>query len=93
MRWGGRPPKVRFTPIVLQNPAAFLRQNNCRVCTDSRFAFFLRCLGFGRAKIFGLIVGEAMLVATLGGVLGASAASAAFVRWDGLALSGRNRPT
>ena len=52
----------------------------------------LRCLGFGRAKIFGLIVGEAMLVATLGGVLGASAASAAFVRWDGLALSGVTLP-
>ena len=52
----------------------------------------LRCLGFGTAQIFGLIVGEAMLVATIGGVLGASAAAAALVRWDGLALSGVTLP-
>jgi len=52
----------------------------------------LRCLGFGRARIFCLIVGEAMLLATVGGVLGVSAASAAFLRWHGLALSGLTLP-
>jgi ABC-type antimicrobial peptide transport system permease subunit len=52
----------------------------------------LRCLGFGRARIFSLIVGEAMLLTTVGGILGASAASVALVRWDGLALSGVTLP-
>lgn len=52
----------------------------------------LRCLGFGRGKIFGLIVGEAMLLATVGGLLGVGAAAAAFVLWDGLALSGVTLP-
>jgi putative ABC transport system permease protein len=52
----------------------------------------LRCLGYGRARIFGLIVGEAMILATVGGILGAAAASAAFLKWDGLALSGVTLP-
>jgi putative ABC transport system permease protein len=52
----------------------------------------LRCLGFGSARIFCLIVGEAMLLATAGGILGAAAAAAAFTLWDGLALSGVTLP-
>ena len=61
-----------ITVLVVGNSVAMsVRERTAEIGT-------LRALGFGRKRVMGLVLGEAMLVALAGGLVGAGAATALF---------------